>query len=115
SYTLAEAPGSLLGRHLLSLSLGTPTFSLSSLWHMVELRSGRRVVTEEIQSVSRALVDTSRGRTPERLEATAPPAQPPPRIREFRNPAKVLTLHRYDTALNWTTVEKRPPCSHLWE
>ncbi|MQM15028.1 hypothetical protein Taro_047960 [Colocasia esculenta] len=28
---------------------------------------------------------------------------------------EVLTLHRYDAALNWTTVEKRPPRPHLWE
>ncbi|MQM01337.1 hypothetical protein Taro_034093 [Colocasia esculenta] len=56
---------------------------------MVELRSGRRVETEETPSASRARVDTSRGWTPERLEAPAPPALPPPWIREFRNPAKV--------------------------
>ncbi|MQM09969.1 hypothetical protein Taro_042855 [Colocasia esculenta] len=56
---------------------------------MVELRSGRRVENEEIPSASGARVDTSRGRTLERLEAPAPPAPPPPRIRELRNPAKV--------------------------
>ncbi|MQM05926.1 hypothetical protein Taro_038742 [Colocasia esculenta] len=55
---------------------------------MVELRSGRRVETEEIASVSGARVDTSRGGTPEQLEAPAPPVLPPPRIREFRNPTK---------------------------
>ncbi|MQM00391.1 hypothetical protein Taro_033112 [Colocasia esculenta] len=55
---------------------------------MVELRSGRRVENEEIPSASGARVDTSRGRTLERLEALAPPAPPPPRIRELRNPAK---------------------------
>ncbi|MQL91466.1 hypothetical protein Taro_024077 [Colocasia esculenta] len=27
---------------------------------------------------------------------------------------EVPTLHRYGAALNWTTVVKRPPCSHLW-
>ncbi|MQM11802.1 hypothetical protein Taro_044712 [Colocasia esculenta] len=64
-------------------------FSLLSLWHMVELRSGRYVETEEIPSASGARVDTSRGRTLERLEA---PALPPPRICEFRNPAKVSVL-----------------------
>ncbi|MQL71576.1 hypothetical protein Taro_003887 [Colocasia esculenta] len=55
---------------------------------MVELRSGRRVENEEIPSASGARVDTSRGRTLERLEAPAPPAPPPPRIQELRNPAK---------------------------
>ncbi|MQM22385.1 hypothetical protein Taro_055437 [Colocasia esculenta] len=55
---------------------------------MVELRSERRVETEEIPSASGARVDTSRGRTLERLEAPAPPVFPSPRIREFRNPAK---------------------------
>ncbi|MQM13979.1 hypothetical protein Taro_046905 [Colocasia esculenta] len=55
---------------------------------MVELRSGRRVETEEIPSASGVRVDMSRGRTPERLKAAVPPALPPPRVREFRNPAK---------------------------
>ncbi|MQL84697.1 hypothetical protein Taro_017219, partial [Colocasia esculenta] len=27
---------------------------------------------------------------------------------------EVLTLHRYDAALNWTSDERRPPRSHLW-
>ncbi|MQL94403.1 hypothetical protein Taro_027056 [Colocasia esculenta] len=27
---------------------------------------------------------------------------------------KVLTLHRYDAAPNWTTTEKRPLRPHLW-
>ncbi|MQL84386.1 hypothetical protein Taro_016884 [Colocasia esculenta] len=27
---------------------------------------------------------------------------------------EVLTLHRYGAALNWTSVVKRPPRSHLW-
>ncbi|MQM11033.1 hypothetical protein Taro_043935 [Colocasia esculenta] len=57
---------------------------------MVELRSGRRVENEETPSASGARVDTSRGRTLERLEAPAPPAPPPPRIRELRNPAKLV-------------------------
>ncbi|MQL85546.1 hypothetical protein Taro_018062 [Colocasia esculenta] len=74
------------------LNQGAPTSSLFSLWHMVELRSRRRVETEEILSASGARVDTSRGRTLERLEALAPPAPLPPRIREFRNPAKVLVM-----------------------
>ncbi|MQM11357.1 hypothetical protein Taro_044264 [Colocasia esculenta] len=78
------------GRPLLSLSQGAPPSSLSSLLHMVELRSGRRVENEEISSASGARVDTSRGRTLERLEAPAPPAPPPPRIRELRNPAKAF-------------------------
>ncbi|MQL96266.1 hypothetical protein Taro_028940 [Colocasia esculenta] len=59
---------------------------------MVELRSGRHVENEEIPSESRACVDTSRGRTLERLEAPAPPAPPPPRIRELRNPAKLWSI-----------------------
>ncbi|MQM23944.1 hypothetical protein Taro_057013 [Colocasia esculenta] len=29
-------------------------------------------------------------------------------------PLEVLTLHRYGAALSWTTVERRPPRSHLW-
>ncbi|MQM23275.1 hypothetical protein Taro_056338 [Colocasia esculenta] len=29
-------------------------------------------------------------------------------------PLEVLTLHRYDAALNWTSDEKRPPRPHLW-
>ncbi|MQM09524.1 hypothetical protein Taro_042399 [Colocasia esculenta] len=53
---------------------------------MVELRSERH---EEIPSASGARVDTSRGRTLERLEAPAPPAPSPPWIRELRNPAKI--------------------------
>ncbi|MQM09311.1 hypothetical protein Taro_042183 [Colocasia esculenta] len=36
--------------------------------------------TEEIPSAFGVRVDTSRGRTPERLEAPAPPALPPPQI-----------------------------------
>ncbi|MQL96409.1 hypothetical protein Taro_029087, partial [Colocasia esculenta] len=73
----------------LSLLGAPPPLSLTSHRHMVELRSGRCVETEKTMSTSGARVDTSRGRTPERLEAPAPPALPPPRIREFRNPAKV--------------------------
>ncbi|MQL76860.1 hypothetical protein Taro_009251 [Colocasia esculenta] len=57
---------------------------------MVELRSGRRVETEEIPSASEVHVDTSRGQTPERLKAPVPLALPPPQVREFRNPAKGL-------------------------
>ncbi|MQM11313.1 hypothetical protein Taro_044220 [Colocasia esculenta] len=34
------------------------------------------------------------------------------RAREREN--GVLTLHRYDAALNWTMVEKHPPRLHLW-
>ncbi|MQL75069.1 hypothetical protein Taro_007444 [Colocasia esculenta] len=64
---------------------------------MVELRSGRRVENEEILSASGARVDTSRGRTLERLEAPAPPAPPPPRIRELRNPAKVKMRSTFTT------------------
>ncbi|MQL89297.1 hypothetical protein Taro_021878 [Colocasia esculenta] len=60
---------------------------------MVELRSRRRVENEEIPSASGARVDTSRGRTLERLESPVPPVPPPPRIRELRNPAKGLLQH----------------------
>ncbi|MQM15447.1 hypothetical protein Taro_048388 [Colocasia esculenta] len=74
---------------------------------MVELRSGRRMETEEIPSASGARVDTSRGRTPERLEALAPPALPPPRIREFRNPAKFPVSPLSERAPRHTTLEKR--------
>ncbi|MQL92741.1 hypothetical protein Taro_025371 [Colocasia esculenta] len=68
---------------------------------MVELRSGRRVETKEIPSTSGVHVDTSRGWTPERLEAPAPPALLPPRVREFRNPAKVKIRSSYARVLHF--------------
>ncbi|MQL93671.1 hypothetical protein Taro_026324 [Colocasia esculenta] len=82
---------------------------------MVELRSGRRVENEEILSASGARVDTSRGRTLERLEAPAPPAPPPPQIRELRNPAKV----KMRSACAWFTAFVFDPTAgndiYLWK
>ncbi|MQM19493.1 hypothetical protein Taro_052498 [Colocasia esculenta] len=71
---------------------------------MVELRCGRRMETEEISSASGARVDTSRGRTPEWLEAPAPPALPPPQIREFHNPAKVKIGSSYMRVLRFCSI-----------
>ncbi|MQL74652.1 hypothetical protein Taro_007001, partial [Colocasia esculenta] len=71
-------------------------------------------VTERLGQAVKPITYLIRVRLPRTGRSLARDTKPQSNYTAETTPLEVLTLHRYDAALNWTSDEKRPPRPHLW-